>query len=398
MAGRAPTPDVTDDRPIRWWGTASSSVQAEGACPQDDWYAWEDAGRAPRSGTGNGFAERYHDDLALLARWGFTDHRLSINWARVQPESGRVDPAAVEYYRDVLGAGRDAGLRMWVTLLHTALPQWLADAGGVLAPAFPVQWTQWVDTAAQHFGDLVAGWMPINSPTSLAQKAYLTGTFPPGSQSVEEFFLALSTVHQADFDAALRLRRTGRPTCSSESLTAAVPADDSPEAEAMVALWDSAVWDSWLRHAHSDTHAEAFDYYGFSYYTVSAVDGQGGTQPYPPEATPGPLGYVPWSDGLVLVLRRLAQELPGRPLVVTELGFGGDDEGRVDYLQRSLRHINQARADGTNVAGVFFWTGIDNYEWLAGDSVPFGLFDQARRPRPSAELVRSMAPAQVTAG
>jgi beta-glucosidase len=42
---------------------------------------------------------------------------------------------------------------------------------------------------------------------------------------------------------------------------------------------------------------------------------------------------------------------------------------------------------------VFFWTGIDNYEWIAGNSVPFGLFDRERRPRGSAELVRRMAPA-----
>ena len=38
-----------------WWGTAASSTQAEGAAPRSDWWAWEQAGRAPRSGEGNGF-------------------------------------------------------------------------------------------------------------------------------------------------------------------------------------------------------------------------------------------------------------------------------------------------------------------------------------------------------
>ncbi|HWH01719.1 MAG TPA: family 1 glycosylhydrolase [Pilimelia sp.] len=393
MAGKAPPhPERPADRPLRWWGTASSAVQVEGACPQDNWYAWERAGRAPRSGAGNGFAARYRDDLALLAGWGFRDHRLSVNWARVQPAPDALDRAAVEYYRGVLAAGRGVGLRMWVTLLHTALPQWLAGEGGILAPTAGDRWRRWVDTAAEEFGDLVDGWMPVNNPTSFAQKAYLAGTFPPGSRSVAEFRQALDAIHHADFEAATRLRGTGRPVCANESLTPLVPADDSPEARAAVAQWDAAVWDSWLRLARSEAYADAFDCYGFSYYSATTVDGRGEPGTYPPDAAPGPLGYVPWADGLDLVLRRLARELPGRPLVVAELGYGGDDEARADYLRSAMGHVDRARADGIDVAGVFFWTGIDNYEWLAGQAVPFGLFDWQRRPRRSAEVVRSMTP------
>lgn len=397
MVDQVPSsPDRRGERPIRWWGTASSAVQAEGASPRDNWYAWERAGRAPLSGTGNGFAERYRGDLELTARWGFTDHRLSINWARVEPEPDRLDRSAIAYYRDVLAAGRDAGLRMWVTLLHTALPVWLADRGGMLAAEAGDRWLRWVDTAAERFGDLVDGWMPVNNPTSFAQKAYLTGAFPPGAESVAEFGRALAVVHRADFDAALRLRGTGRPVCSNESLAPVLAADDSPEAAAAVAQWDAAVWGSWLGLANSDGYADAFDHYGFSYYAAIAVDGQGGVRPYPPGTAPGPLGYVPWADGLDRVLRRLARELPGRPLVVAELGYGGtDDQARVDYLAQALGHVERARADGIEVTGVFFWTGIDNYEWLAGDSVPFGLFDRERQPRRSAEFVRSVAPAAV---
>ncbi|MFC7484619.1 family 1 glycosylhydrolase [Luedemannella flava] len=66
---------------------------------------------------------------------GFTDHRMSVNWAKVEPAPGIVDEAAVAHYRDVLSAGRTAGLRMWVSLLHTALPAWLAGEGGVCSPA-----------------------------------------------------------------------------------------------------------------------------------------------------------------------------------------------------------------------------------------------------------------------
>ena len=85
-----------------WWGTGASSTQAEGAAPASDWLAWERAGKAPPSGDGNGFGTRYAEDFALLAAHGLNHHRLSIDWARIEPEPGRRDTAAVEHYTEVL--------------------------------------------------------------------------------------------------------------------------------------------------------------------------------------------------------------------------------------------------------------------------------------------------------
>ena len=67
------------------WGTGASSTQTEGASPASDWYRWEQDGRVPRSGDGNGFATRYAEDFALYAEHGLTHHRLSLEWARVEP-------------------------------------------------------------------------------------------------------------------------------------------------------------------------------------------------------------------------------------------------------------------------------------------------------------------------
>lgn len=80
----------------------------------------------------------------------------------------------------MLTAAGDPGLRVWVCLLHTAIPVWFAERGGFAAPDALGTWLQWVDFAAVTFGDLAGGWMPFNAPTSYAHKAYLAGTFPPG--------------------------------------------------------------------------------------------------------------------------------------------------------------------------------------------------------------------------
>ena len=108
------------------WGTGASSTQCEGASEASDWWDWERAGGAPMSGGGNGFASRYAEDFALLAELGLTHHRLSMDWARLEPDDGVHDESAVAHYRDVLHAAHDAGITPWVTLHHFTLPRWFA--------------------------------------------------------------------------------------------------------------------------------------------------------------------------------------------------------------------------------------------------------------------------------
>lgn len=389
----AVSPDLADGRwPAGFrWGSASSATQTEGATPADDWWAWEQAGKAPASGDGNDFDRRFREDFGLLAGLGLTDNRVSLDWARLEPRPGEHDHRWIEHYREMLRAGRAAGLSMWVCLLHTALPAWFAADGGFLAADAMGTWTRHVDFVAETFGDLVDGWMPINNPTSYAMKGYLTGTFPPGHTSQAEFGTVLGAVHLADFSAALRLRQGGQLTSCNESLAPIFPADDSDAAKAAAALVDSVVWNSWLGLATSAPYDAAFDLIGFSYYYGIAVTAQGQTAPYPPGEPLGAEGYVIWPQGLGQVLNRLAQELPGRRLLVAELGYGGeDDHARERYLRAVFDEVRAALDSGIDIAGTHVWTGVDNYEWTYGFTVPFGLFDRERRPRPSAALVREL--------
>ena len=101
--------------------------------------------------------------------------------------------------------------------------------------------------------------------------------------------------------------------------------------------------------------------------------------------------YAPWSEGLALVLHRLHDELPGRPLLICEHGVGTDDDAwRCDVLRESLTLVERAIADGVDVRGFFHWTGVDNYEWNHGFDVQFGCFTRSRaaRERGVAPVVR----------
>ena len=393
------------------WGTGASSTQTEGAAPASDWYAWERAGKAPPSGDGNGFGTRYAEDFRLFAEHGLTHHRLSLEWARLEPEPGRHDPAAVEHYTAMLRAARDAGLSIWACLHHFTLPGWFSeDEGGFVdRQARSRYWHRHVDWVAETFGDLIHGWKPINEPIAFALLGWRLGVHPPGRRDEAGFAEALEATHLANHEAWRLLRSGDQPVATIHNLTPLFPAtrgndpDERAEAEERTRRFDEFSW-CWARALREgvlevpgrapiplDDLAGSFDLVGFSYYFAQAVyaDGFG---PYPADAKVGPMGYAPWAEGLGIVLRRLAEELPGRALLVDECGVGTDDDTwRVEILRDSLAQVEDAVADGIDVRGFFHWTGVDNYEWDYGFDVSFGLFDRDRNARPSAVLAQAFA-------
>lgn len=393
-----------------WWGTGASSTQTEGAAPTSDWFRWEQAGRAPRSGDGNGFATRYAEDFQLYADHGLTHHRLSLEWARLEPTQGRHDPAAVEHYREMLTVARSSGVSVWACLHHFTLPGWFADdLGGFVPRENRVHWERHVDWVAETFGDLLFGWKPINEPHAYAMLGFQMGLHPPGVAGEAQFAEALEAVHLANHAAWMLLRSGDQPVATVHDLIPVHPGvrTDNPHertaVDERVRRFDEAVW-CWARALRDGVlqvpgrpaieipdMAGSFDLVGFSYYfgmTLFADD----VGPYPADARVGPMGFAPWPEGLGIVLRRLAEELPGRALLVAECGVGtDDDEWRTEVLRDSLVQVEMAVEDGIDVRGLFHWTGVDNYEWDFGYDIPFGLFDRDRAPKGSAELARAWA-------
>jgi beta-glucosidase len=404
------------------WGTAASSTQAEGAAPMSDWIRWERAGRAPASGEGNGFATSYRDDFRLLAEHGLDHHRLSLEWARLEPQQGKHDDSAVEHYLQMLEAARDAGIHIWVCLHHFTLPGWFGDdtAGFLDERGRTYHWARHVDWVAETFGHLVAGWKPINEPIYYALSGFLTGTFPPGRTGLDSFAHALEATHLANHEAWRLLRSGDQPVATIQGLTPMYPVvrtrdpAERERANTLASLYGDAFW-CWAAALRDGVlavpgrppievpdMAGSFDLIGFSYYCAQAVYADGSVGPYPTEAPVGPMDYAPWPEGLGIVLRELGDRLPGRALLIDECGLGTgpfdiatvrdtDDDRRAAYLTDCLREVERAIDDGVDVRGFFHWTAIDNYEWLHGYDVRFGLFDRDRNPKASADLAKRYA-------
>ena len=77
------------------------------------------------------------------------------------------------------------------------------------------------------------------------------------------------------------------------------------------------------------------------------------------------MGYEFYPQALEGVLRRAAGA--GLPLFVTENGIATtDDTRRTEFIRLARGGVERALADGIDVGGYFYWSALDNFEWMLG--------------------------------
>ena len=101
-------------------------------------------------------------------------------------------------------------------------------------------------------------------------------------------------------------------------------------------------------------------------------------------------GWEIHPEGFGRVLRQ-AESL-GRPILVTENGIATRNDGvRRDFLREHALVLRHRLEAGAPIEGYFYWSLLDNFEWLEGFRPRFGLFEVdyatfTRRRRPSADV------------
>ena len=146
-----------------------------------------------------------------------------------------------------------------------------------------------------------------------------------------------------------------------------------------------------------DTYLEASrddDWVGVQSYTSQLV-GPDGLEGAPAGAELTQTGWAYRPDALEIALRRTWDVTGGIPMIVTENGIAtADDARRIDYTAGALEGLARTLDDGLDVRGYLHWTFIDNFEWVHGYAITFGLVavdrtTYERTPKPSADVARA---------
>ena len=170
------------------FGTATSATQVEGHCEETDWAVFSRQPGRIRNGDTPSIAcdhwERWAGDIAIQKELNLNAHRLSLEWARVEPRPGEFDRRVIDRYRAMLGALADAGITPLVTLHHFSIPLWLSHRGGLLCTDLPELLTRYTCEVVRALGDLCRWWITINEPSILVTHGYIFGSWPPGKRSL----------------------------------------------------------------------------------------------------------------------------------------------------------------------------------------------------------------------
>jgi beta-glucosidase len=337
-------------------GVAIGQLRVEGAAEGSDWLRWERDGRVPQSPPTD-FAAHFEEHFVRLAENGIEACRFTLDWARVIPRAGRPDGDEMEHLEAVVEAATAAGVGLWLGLHDLSLPGWFLDEGGFADDRARGRfWPAFVDAVAERVGDRVAGWFPLISPFTYARRGYLVGDRPPGAHDPETHANVVRGLWLAWRDA-WRVLQGGPPVATALDLAPVYRGDNTVTARQAARRFDdgtfgvavSALRDGLLRvpglaEEEVGDLQNAFDVAGLTYAGAVALDTDGALSPYPPEAR------QPWLEGLGIVLRRLAEELPDRPIVVAGLPTPSDSAERAEMLPQARGVLDEARADGVDVS------------------------------------------------
>lgn len=423
------------------WGAATSSHQVEGGNVHNDWWAWEEKGHIEggvRSGIATDHWNRYKEDLRLAADIGLNTYRFSIEWSRLEPEEGRWDPAALEWYEELVAECERRGLMPMATLHHFTSPRWFAEDGGFASDRAPARFETYVEKVATKLGGRVPLWCTLNEPMVMVVGGYLGNFMPPAKfdpKGASNACRNLLRSHVRAYDALKNVKRERTGPWKDHPLMVGI-------AHNMLDLMPDRAWHpvenllkhvfwnfynrSWLnavtgknpgfgvpgivptpRPVRRALGRKTADFIGINYYTKAYLsfrprDASAQTTPHLPIGVSfarrkETVTDVDWSvhpDGLSKLIRYVSSY--GLPMYITENGIADrEDKLRPEYLKLHLKAMADCIAEGHDVRGYYYWSLLDNFEWIKGFGPRFGLFQVnydtlERKTTASAELYRDI--------
>jgi beta-glucosidase len=398
------------------WGAATAAHQVEGGNTNNNWHAWEQAGRVAGGHSARSACDwwggRWREDFDRAAEAGQNAHRFSVEWSRIEPEPGRWDEAALDHYRDMARGLRERGLEPMVTLHHFTDPIWLADGGGWEVDRTEA-FTAFTIKVVEALKASVRLWCTFNEPNVYVTMGYLMGVFPPGVTSpaaAATVMRNLLAAHAAAYHAIHRIQPEAQVGMAHHYRGMAperpwFPPDrwiTTYHARKFNGAFPAALHAGWLGLPLGFTRAAGArgtqDFFGLNYYSSDrvrfspfAVRELFGRRSYPKAAEVSPTGFIANQPEGFFEALRWAQRF-GLPIYVTENGIeDAADRLRPRYLAEHLRQLWLAANFNWKVRGYFHWTLVDNFEWERGWSQRFGLWEldvetQARIRRPSADF------------
>ncbi len=377
------------------WGVATSAFQLEGS-PYADWASWDSVLKS-RPDVTNHYT-LYREDLNLLKELGVNAYRFSLEWSRIQPEESQWDEKSITRYQDIINILLENSIEPMVTLHHFTHPLWFIKGYPWHEDASVEKFLRYVEKITETIKG-VKYWITFNEPYVLLLGGYLEGCMPPGIKDASLAIRALKNIlscHGRAYDI-IHSRIPDAMVSIAHNMAALTPWRRWNPLDRLLSkiakyFYNHSIIDAFITGRLSIKFPfkkvkeievqikDKLDFFGVNYYTRvhirfnpfkkmcvelrhRDIDGYGLTD----------LGWEIHPQGLAKVLR-YASRL-NVPLIITENGIAThDNQKKIRFMKRHIDVLEKCIKEGIDVRGYFYWSLIDNYEWLQGLDARFGLY------------------------
>ena len=390
------------------WGTATAAHQVEGNCI-NNWSEFEkeskDDGQptikdAQQSGIACDHWNRYPEDVKLIKKLGVSHYRFSVEWSKIQPEQDTFDNGGLSHYSRMIDMLLENNITPVLTLHHFTHPLWFDRLGAFEKEKNISIFVSFCERVFNEYSSKVDYWCTINEPAVVATQGYFNGLFPPGKKDSQLSAVVLRNLLEAHVQVYHSLKKMENGPRVKIGLVKNINQFDPWRrwhlldwmiSNSVNHFFNDSTIDflrtgifrvripllAWVYHENQKA-VSATDFFGLNYYSHNHLKMQFSlkepfTMQYPDEDTMTDMQYTIYGEGMYRAIQSVS--VLDVPILITENGIADAEDNRRElYIRRYLYAVSRAIEDGFNIAGYFYWSLMDNFEWAFGYDMKFGLF------------------------
>ncbi len=382
-----------------FWGVATSAFQIEGHI-ENDFTQWEKEGKFikndlnPVYDNGSNHWMMWRDDFYLLSKLGVNSYRFSVEWARIQPDENSISTQSLHQYDRMIDYLLTHNIEPFLTLHHFTHPMWFHKKTPWHMESSVDTFLRFVETIVQKFKDKIKYWITFNEPLVWVMAGYGEGNFPPGFKDLKIMMDALYNIlnaHSKTYDLIKSIIPEAKIGIANHFIVFKRERDwfllDKAVRNRIHQFFNLMIPEAFttnkltaslpplLKYSREIALNDRIDFWGINYYyrlfTKFRFNLNNPFYFYTKHQETD-TGWEIYPKGLFKIIKLISKY--NKPLIITENGIAISDEKiRKKFLKKHLKYIKKAIQQGFDIWGYFYWSLIDNYEWLYGKSKRFGL-------------------------